>query len=454
MKPKDNNRYDLEIGKMPPQSIEIESAVLGALILEPNAILEINRIMPKNMFYKEANGIIYEAIMLMHDRDIKIDMLQVCNELKKVGKLDEVGGMFYISGLTNNVASAAHIEHHALVMKEMFIKREFIRITTHVMNMAYDDSKESGDLLSTINKEIESIYSSDLSGAVTILEGVNQVIEDIKSRQGKKEVAGFKSDLDNVKKFIPVFENSRLIVIAARPGMGKTGYAIHEALNASDQNVPTLFFSLEMSCKQLIKRLMLTTELVNRKTLDSNNIDNDAWAKIDMSINKIQDHKIWIDDNSFTIQAIKNQSKIFKKKVGIGAIFIDYLQLIEGNKYEVRERQVANIARSLKLLSKELDLPIFLLAQLNRESENRKTEGYKPKLADLRESGAIEQDADIVAFPHRPEYYDNEDQSIKGKAWLIIAKNRDGKTGNAEILVNESVTKFKNPVSEQQEKIF
>jgi len=441
MRPNNNLMY--EIGKIPPQAIEVEQAVLGALILEPGTIIEIGNILKPEMFYKESHQHVYAAIQNMNDNNAKIDMLTIVQELKKTNKLEEVGGAYYITNeLVSMVASAAHIDFHARVIRDHYIKRRFINIATLISQKAYDMSYDSDDLLTFANKEIESIYMNEDSGVILLADGINQLMEEVQKRQGNHTcVDGFQSDIKSLRELVPTWENGRLIVFAARPGMGKTALAIHECINSAKSGKPSIYFSLEMSYKQLIKRFLQNDSDIKKYMFEVNDLKDKQWDELDKGITKIYDYKIFIDDNSFTLSAIKNRCKILKKKHGIGSVFIDYLQLIESDKNAPREQQVAQMSRACKLLSKELDLPIFLLAQLNRESENRKENGFMPKLADLRESGAVEQDADIVAFPHRACYYEPDNE----RAWIIIAKNRDGKTGKAEVRTNETVTRFYDP---------
>lgn len=432
----------LDIGKMPPQALELEEAVLGALILEPDAIVNIGNVLRPEMMYKDVNQKIYKAISLMNDNSEKIDMLTVVEKLRKLEILADVGGAFYISQLTNQVASSTHIEAHASVIKEMFIKRELINISALVQQKAYTNSIDSEDILSYFNKKIESIYTYDNGGVVKLSNAINEVCDDIKENQGEgKKIEGFSTDLKSLREYVNYWENGRLIVIAARPGMGKTALAIHEALNVTKQFKNALYFSLEMSYKQLTKRVMLTSDSIKRYMFDVNDIKDSQWEQLDNGITEVYDYNLFIDDNTFNLNSIKNKCKIMKKKHSIDAVFIDYLQLIEGDKGLQREQQVAQMSRSFKLIAKELQIPVFLLAQLNRESEQRKSEGYLPKMSDLRESGAIEQDADIIVFPHRACYYEPDDERV----WLIVAKNRDGETGKAEVRTNKSVTKFYDP---------
>lgn len=432
----------LEVGKVPPNATEIEEAILGALILEPDTIVNIGHLLTPEMMYKEANKKIFKAISLMNDNSEKIDMHTIVEKLRKLEILEEVGGPYYIVQLTNMVAAATNIEYHAYIIKEKYIKRELIKISSLLNQKSYTDSIDSDEILSFLNKEVESIFTNEDRGVVKLSQAINEVCDDIKNNQGEvKSIEGFSTDLKSLREIVNYWENGRLIVIAARPGMGKTAFAIHEALNVTKQFKNALYFSLEMSYKQLTKRILLTSNDIQRYMFDVNDLNVSQWDKLDNGISKVYDYNLFIDDSTFNLNAIKNKCKIMKKKHNINAVFIDYLQLIEGDKSIVREQQVAQISRSFKLIAKELQIPIFLLAQLNRESEQRKSEGYLPKMSDLRESGAIEQDADIIVFPHRACYYEPEDERV----WLVVAKNRDGETGKAEVRTNESVTKFYDP---------
>ncbi len=428
-----------ETGQLPPQAIDIEKAVLGALTLEPEAIVNVSSILKPEMFYKEENAKVYATIESMNDRDMPIDTLTLMQEIIKRGELESIGGAYYITELTQMVASAGHIELHAETIKEKFIKRQLINIGTQLLQRAYSNAHDSEDTLTWVNTELEKTYLGGNNDSITIEKSAVQVCEELRDIQGKEDHAdGFRTDLSTLRQLMPVWENSRLHVVAARPGMGKTAFAIHEALNATEQGKPVLFFSLEMNHKQLTKRIMTRDGLINRETLKSRNVSSLEWSNIDKVVTEVSNHQIIIDDSTFTLTGIKNKCKIEKKKNNIGCIIIDYLQLVEGDKKLVRQEQVSQMSRAFKLLSKELDVPVFLLAQLNRESENRNSDGFMPKMSDLRESGAIEQDADTITFPHRACYYEPDDDRV----WLIVAKNRDGETGKAEVRTNETVSKF------------
>lgn len=442
-----NQAHSLVGDKIPPHSIETEQAVLGAIIMEPDAITNVSHILTEDMFYNDANKAVFKALKTMNDSSTPIDMLTVIEQLKTTQELDFIGGAYYIAELMSRVALATHIEHHANIIKDKYVKREFIRISALINANAYSDAHDSEDLLSFFTKEIEGIFFRGDQGATLLKDVLNILFDEIKEKQGKHVIVeGFSTKLKSLREIIPVWENGRMIVLAARPGMGKTALALDECITAAKQGKPSLYFSLEMSTKQLIKRMLQNDSEIKRYMFDVNDLTSSQFGVIEEGFSKIYDLKIYIDDASFTLNAIKNRCKIFKKKHNIGAVFIDYLQLIEADANIPREQQVAKISRSIKLLSKEINVPIFLLAQLNRESEQRKTEGFMPKLSDLRESGAIEQDADIVIFPHRACYYDpNEDRS-----WIIVAKNRDGTLGRAEVRTNETVTSFFDPYDNEK----
>lgn len=433
--------------KIPPSDIKIEESILSGIITSGDSFINISNILNYTDFYNENFGIIYQALQGLDKNNKPINMLTVCDELKKMDKLDAIGGHFAISQLGSNIMPSTHLEYHALIIHELSIKRNIIKICSEVSNLSYNDHIDSQDILTDLNSKIEAIFNFNRSGVRKLSDCLAHMHDELVKNQTKiKKLEGFRTELSSLREYVETWEPGRLIVIAGRPGMGKTAYAIHEAISAANQYKHTLFFSLEMTFSQLTKRIMLMDENIHRHYFSVNNLVESQWEKIDNRISQINDYELWIDDSTYSLTGIKNTCKLMNKKIGIDAVFIDYLQLIEGDRQLVREQQVAQISRSLKLLAKEINAPIFLLAQLNRESEQRKAEGFKPKLSDLRESGAIEQDADIVIFPHRACYYEEYNE----KAWLIVAKHRDGKTGNAEIRINESVTKFSDVYGNQE----
>lgn len=439
----------LELGKLPPQSIDSESAVLGALLIEPNAYVNVSDIIKAEMFYKDSHQHVYNAISNLFAKNTPIDIITVTKELQRTGKLEESGGAFYITQLCSNVAAASHIETHAAHIHDSYIRRKLINETATLSADAYNESKNIDDVLNSAVGLIDRLLdgSRSKSNILSFGDNINLLVEKIKKIQDNKgELSeGLKPSFKELQDFIREYENGRLIIVAGRPGMGKSAFVLNEALSFANDGKGVLFFSLEMTAQQITKRSLISTGDINQQTIDNSGMPDYYWEKLDNAITKIYNYPLFIDDTPLASFAhIKTQAKIYKQRYDIKCIVVDYLQLMGMDGNLPREQQVSLTSRQLKALAKEIDVPIFLLSQLNRGADSRSADGYKPKLSDLRESGAIEQDADIVLFPYRPEYYYKEDPEIKGKGFIIIEKNRDGKTGEAPVDISEDVSRWGN----------
>jgi replicative DNA helicase len=438
-----SNQQQYDIGKLPPQNIEIEEAVLGSIILEPDAFLKVSDIITSTDFYKEQHSHIFDAIISMFADNQKIDILTLVEKLRKTDTLEKVGGAYFIATLTKNIASAAHIERHATILSELSIRRNLITEAQKMLNSAYDTSDDLDAVIDRTISIIDRVIfdKSKSSKVVTVIEAACIFMEKLNEKQkfDEKAIGTVKSDIRAIRKLIPEYSPGHLIIIAARPSMGKTDFAIiSEAWNAAKSGNNVLVFSLEMTAFDLAGRIIQRESGVTNYDMERR-LSPFEYEQLDKALTRIQEVGLFIDDTpAVSFGHIKAKTKIYKKRHDIKAVVIDYIQLMATDKSLQRERQVAVISGQLKELAKEFEVPVIALSQLNRNSESRSTDGFKPRLSDLRESGAIEQDADIVIFPHRPGYYYPDDIELDGIATIIVAKNRGGKTGEADIKVDLS----------------
>ena len=457
----DNTRIiGVEAGKLPPQAVDMEEAVLGALMLEKDAIYDVIEILSKpDCFYKEAHAKIFQAIVDLSMREEPIDLLTVTQELRRKEILEEVGGPFYIMQLTTRVLSSAHIEFHSRIVYQKYIQRELIRVSTNIQERAFDESVDVDDLLNSAEQAIFDITQGSIKTDVMQLNFLlKEAIESIQeaSNRGKDVLSGVPSGFSELDRITAGWQPSDLVIVAARPSMGKTAFVLSMARNmAVDHKCGVAFFSLEMSALQLVKRIMGSETEIELGKIRTGNLDNDEWAQFEAKIAKLDEAPIYIDDTpSISVFEFRAKCRRLVQKFGIRIAIIDYLQLMSwtGDTRGNREQEVSNISRSLKAIAKELNIPIIALSQLNREVEKRTGVHKRPQLSDLRDSGGIEQDADIVALIHRPEYYDitevpdnNEMRSMIGVAEIIIAKHRNGATGKIELTFKKEYAKFIEP---------
>jgi len=446
----------LEKGKIQPQAIDLEEAVLGAMIINKKGVDEVIDILSAETFYKEAHQYIFEAIEQLFKDGQPIDIPSVSQRLKKNGKLDLAGGDFYIIQLTQKIASSAHIEHHARIVLQKFIQRSLIRISSEIIEECFDDSTEVFDLLDRTEAKLYEVTQGNIKKssetAQSLVIQAKKRIEEIFNKEGLSGVAtGFK-DLDELTSG---WQPSDLIIIAARPGMGKTAFVLSMARNISiDYQMPVAIFSLEMSSVQLILRLISSeTELTSEK-LRTGRLEEYEWKQLHTKVKDLEKAPLFIDDTpALSIFDLRAKARRLVSQHKIKLIVVDYLQLMtagtnsKGNGN--REQEISTISRNLKSLAKELNIPIIALSQLSRAVETR-TGSKRPLLSDLRESGAIEQDADIVSFIYRPEYYkidnwDDEDATpTQGQAEFIVAKHRNGGLDNIRLRFEGKFGKFAN----------
>jgi len=437
------------MGRLPPQAIEVEEAVLGALMLEKEAYIVCSDILIPESFYNDVNGKVYSLIRELSDKNKPVDMLTVVELARNKGILEVIGGAFYISSLCTRVASASHIEYHARIIQQKYIAREAIRCSSELQSFAYDDGIDAEDIISDFVGNAEMLVNLSSSGnrILTNQENLSDAIERAKERQKLHEsgqLVGIPPRLQCERDFIASYQGGELNIIAARPGMGKTAYMLSIARHFASIGLAGMVFSLEMTAKELTDRNVSAMSEMNAYRYKTGNIYQNEWEKLDNAITKLWDYPIYIDDTSnASLNHIRKVAKIYKMKGLLNWIMIDYLQLMNTrsqNRNYNREQEISETTRSLKGLAKDLDVPIFLLSQLNRDNE--KAAGKTPALSNLRESGAIEQDADRVILLHRPEYYFKDDPELKGIIEIIIAKNRSGATGTATARTTETISEF------------
>ncbi len=441
----------MDIGKMPPQAVELEEAVLGAIMLEKDAVIAVIDILKPDSFYKDAHQKIFRAIIDLSTNERPIDILTVTEELKKNKQLEEVGGPYYISQLTSRVASAANIEFHARIIQQKYIQRELIRVTSDIQTKSYDESLDINDLLDYSESQLFEIAQGNIKKEIIkinlLIQDAIKQIEEASKR--KDHLSGIPSGFTKLDRITSGWQRSDLIIIAARPSMGKTAFVLSMARNiAIDHRKPVAVFSLEMSSLQLVNRLISCESELPSERIRNGKLNNEEWKQLDSMIKPLESAPLFIDDTpAISIFELRAKCRRLKKQHDIQAVIIDYLQLmtgppeIKGN----REQEVSIISRSLKSISKELDVPVIALSQLNRSVEMR-TGNKRPQLSDLRESGAIEQDADVVCFIHRPEKYgileDDEGRSTIGMAEIIVAKHRNGPIGDIKLRFRDTIAKF------------
>lgn len=441
-------------GRMQPKDKDLEEAVLGAIMLEKDAYTIVCDILKPASFYEPANQKIYEAIQALGAAQQPIDMLTVTEQLRLNGTLEEVGGPVFISELTSRVASAAHVEYHARIVAQKFLARELISFASTIEAKAFDESNDVDDLLQEAEGKLFEISQRNVKKDVTQIDPViKQAIDQIQAAANRESgMSGLESGYHELDKVTSGWQNSDLIIIAARPAMGKTAFVLSMAKNmAVNYNTPVAIFSLEMSNIQLVNRLICNTCELESDKIKSGRLTQLEWDQLMSRIKHLYSAPLYIDDTaSLSIFELRTKARRLVREHNVQFIIIDYLQLMNasGIKFGSREQEVSMISRSLKQLAKELNIPIVALSQLNRSVESR-SDGKRPQLSDLRESGAIEQDADIVCFIHRPEYYiksdvDAEGHDIRNLAQFIIAKHRNGQVTDINLKFQGKFARFEN----------
>jgi len=446
---------NLEKGKIPPQAVDLEEVVLGAMMIDKKGVDEVIDILHPDVFYKEAHKYIYEAVFKLFENSEPVDLLTVSSQLKKDGRLEGVGGDFYLIKLTQKVASSAHIEFHARIILQKFIQRSLIKISNEIIEEAYDDATDVFDLLDTAESKLYDVTQGNLKrSAETAQNLVIQAKKKIEEISGKEGLSGIPSGFDKLDKLTSGWQPSDLIIVAARPGMGKTALTLSMARNiAVNSGFGVAFFSLEMSSVQLITRLISSETGLSSEKLRTGKLEKHEWEQLNVKVKALESAPLFIDDTpSLSIFDLRAKARRLASQHGIKMIIIDYLQLMTAGgsqKGGNREQEISTISRNLKALAKELNVPVIALSQLSRAVETRGG-SKRPVLSDLRESGAIEQDADIVSFIYRPEYYkidewDDEERSpTAGQGEFIVAKHRNGGLENIRLKFVGHLGKFDN----------
>lgn len=449
---------DSTYGHLQPQAPDMERIVLGALMIDKDAFTVVGEILHPETFYEPRHQKIYQAIQQLNIDERPVDLLTVIEELKHMSALDEVGGQAYIVDLTSHVASSAHIEYHAHILAQKYMARQLISFASVVETKAFDESIDVDDLMQETEKNLfelsQNNLKKDYSHIAPVVTQAISVLQEAAANKG--ELTGIPTGYTELDRMTAGWQASDLVIIAGRPAMGKTAFALSLAKNiAVDYDVPIAFFSLEMSDVQLGNRLISNVcEIEGRKILNGQ-LDDDEWKRLDANVGRLQKAPIYVDDTAgMSIFELRTKARRLVREKGVKIIMIDYLQLMNasGARFGSRQEEVSTISRSLKGLAKELNIPVLALSQLNRSVESREgtgLEGKRPQLSDLRESGAIEQDADMVLFVHRPEYYhiytDEQGNDLRGMAQIIIAKHRKGATGDVLLHFKGAFTRFQNP---------
>ena len=445
-----------EYGHLQPQAPELEEAVLGALMIERDAYSLVSEILRPESFYDQRHQLIYKAISTLAIQQQPVDILTVTEQLKKTGELDDVGGPFYITQLSGKVASSAHIEYHARIIAQKFLARELITFTSNIQTKAFDATQDVDDLMQEAEGKLFEISQQNMKKDYTQINPVIKEAYDMLQKAAARTdgLSGLPSGFHQLDKMTSGWQNSDLVIIAARPAMGKTAFVLSMAKNiAVNQKTPVALFSLEMSNVQLVNRLIVNVCEIPGEKIRSGQLAPYEWGQLDYKIKDLYDAPLYVDDTpSLSVFELRTKARRLVREHDVKLIIIDYLQLMNasGMSFGSRQEEVSTISRSLKGLAKELNIPIIALSQLNRGVESREgIDGKRPQLSDLRESGAIEQDADMVCFIHRPEYYkiyqDEKGNDLHGMAEIIIAKHRNGAVGEVLLRFKGEFTRFSNP---------
>ncbi len=438
-----------EAGKVPPQALDVEEAVLGAMMIEPNSVPDVLDSLTADSFYKDAHKKIFSAISRLSSAHEPVDIYTVAEELKKTGSLEEAGGAYYLSLLSSRVGAAAHVDYHVKILQQKYIQRELITISAEVQRDSFDDSIPVDDLLDNAQQKLFDLAEKNMKReTLPVHDVLKDTVAKIEANQDRTDgLSGVPSGFTGIDKITLGWQESDLVIIAARPSMGKTAFVLTMARNmAVEHKIPVAFFSLEMSSEQLVKRLLISeTGLSSEKIRGGKKLYDYELVQLHERIKDLDCAPLYIDDTpSISVYELRSKARRLVRNAGVKLIIVDYLQLMTGppELRGMREQEVSNISRSLKAIAKELSIPVIALSQLSRDVEKRG--GNKiPQLSDLRESGAIEQDADIVMFIHRPEYYGTESETaVQGEAQIIIAKHRNGSTDTVQMRFRASEARF------------
>lgn len=437
----------MDLGKVPPHDIEAEQAVIGSMLTDKDAVADAIEVLKPEDFYRQDNQTIYEAIINLYNKAEPIDIITVKAELTSLGKFEAVGGLEYLAILPDKVPTTANVEKYIKIVEEKAILRNLIKASNELINLGYAETEEVDDIIEQAEKRIfEIAEGKNQKGYTAIKDILVESFAEIERLYNQKQpITGIATGFTDLDYKTAGLHNSDLILVAARPAMGKSAFALNIATNAAvNSKVPVAIFNLEMSKSQLVNRILCSEAMVDSNKIRTGKIEEDDWVKLATALGPLSEAPIYIDDTpGISVSEIRAKCRKLKLEKNIGLIVIDYLQLIRGSgkKNSSREQEISEISRSLKILAKELDVPVIALSQLSRAAEARAD--HRPMLSDLRESGAIEQDADIVMFLYRDDYY-NQDSEKKNIAEIIMAKHRSGATGTVELLWLGNYTKFVN----------
>ena len=437
----------MELGKVPPHDLEAEQAIIGSMLTDKDAVISAIEVLKEDDFYREDNKLIYSAILNLYNRAEPIDIITVKAELEAMGKFEQVGGLEYLAELPEKVPTTANSSKYIKIVEEKSTLRNLIKTANEIIELGYDPTEDVEDIMEGAEKKIFNIMQNKnqkgYSAMKDILVDSFTQLEELYNR--KQHITGVPTGFADLDYKTAGFHSSDLILIAARPAMGKSAFALNIATNAAVRaKVPVAIFSLEMSKEQMVNRILCSEAMVDSNKVRTGKLEDDDWTKLAEAIGPLSEAEIYIDDTpGISVMEIRAKCRKLKLEKNIGMVVIDYLQLVQGSNKRngSREQEISEISRSLKILAKEIGVPVVALSQLSRAVEQRPD--HRPMLSDLRESGAIEQDADIVMFLYRDDYY-NQDTDKKGIAEVILAKHRGGSTGTVELLWLGSYTKFVN----------
>lgn len=436
-----------ELMKTPPHNLESEQCVIGSIIVEEETLVPVAEILDREDFYIDAHKVIYDSMIELGNERKPIDMITLTNRLKEKGYLDQVGGVTYLTSITNMIPTTSNVKVYAEIVKKNSTLRKLIKASNDIISMGYEASDSLDDILNVAEKKIFDIsqdrMSQDFKSISEVLTSVTAMIEEVYSKGS--DITGLDTGFIDLNKKLGGFHKSDLILIAARPGMGKTAFALNLVANTAIRSKSSVaVFSLEMSKEQLVQRLLSSQSNVALDNISKGKIADDEWKKLTDAMTVLSSSDIFIDDTpGIKVSEIRSKCRKLKMEKGLDMIMIDYLQLMEADgRADNRQQEVSKISRSLKILAKEMNCPVIALSQLSRNTESGKD--HMPKLSDLRDSGAIEQDADIVMFIYRDEYYTKMETKKKDLAEIIIAKNRHGEISNIELVWIGKIQKFSN----------
>jgi replicative DNA helicase len=443
------------ITKVPPQNIEAERALLGSMMIEKEAILEAINIVDKDSFYENAHSKLFQVIISLYDKNKAVDIVTVSEELKKLNLLEAVGGAAYLTDLIDSVATAANIEYYSKIVKEKSTLRKLISAANKIITDSYSDNEEVDDLMDKAEQAVLDVCQDRLrTGFIPLSDMIHDSIEEIEKLHNKKDhVPGVPSGFTKLDELTAGFHPSNLIIVAARPSMGKTSFCLNVAEHVAIKKKKTVaIFSLEMSKEELLLRMLCSQSKVNSRDVRTGYFHRNDWAALTNSAGLLSTAPIYIDDSpSLSVLEMKSRARRLQAEHGLDMIIIDYLQLMAGRtgRSEYRQQDVSEISRSLKVMAKDLKVPVIAVSQLSRETERR--ESKRPVLSDLRESGSIEQDADLVLFIYREEVYKPDETEKKGMAEIIIGKHRNGPPGKVELTFLLNFTRFENSTKQSEE---